>query len=80
MEPSTAVQVTAVLEVPVTVAANWFDWPDCSTSEVGDNETPTIGMLGAGVTVTEAEAKSVGLATLMAETVSELRLVMVGAV
>jgi len=50
MDPSIAVQVTAVLEVPVTVAANCFDWPDCSAKKPGDTEIPTVGVgVGGGV-------------------------------
>jgi hypothetical protein len=45
IDPSVAVQVTAVLEVPVTAASNCFDWPDCSAAEVGDSETPIGGGL-----------------------------------
>lgn len=41
MDPSRAVQVTAVLTVPVTVAVNCLDWPDCSARELGDTKTPT---------------------------------------
>ena len=70
MDPSRAVQVTAVFKFPVTVAANCFDWPDCSTTEVGDNETPTTA--GPDVTVTEPEADLVESATLIADTVSDL--------
>ena len=69
MEPRRAVQVTAVLEVPDTVAANWFDWPDCSATEVGDNETPTVGgglfsALAAPIIGTVIGAEGCGIAKM----------------
>jgi len=54
MDPSTALHVTAVLEVPVTEDVNCFVWPDCNTAELGDTETP-IGT-EPPVTVTGTDA------------------------
>ncbi len=64
MVPPVAVQVTAVLVVPVTVAVNCWVPPVMSEAEVGAMLTAT-GI----VTVTVAEADFVESATLVAVTV-----------
>ena len=62
--PPLAVQVTAVLLLPVTVAVNCCVPPVCTEAEVGDTETAT-----GAETVTLAEADFVVSATLVAFTV-----------
>ena len=66
--PPVADQVTAVLLVPVTVAANCCVPPVKSEAEVGVTLTETGG--GAALTVTVAAADFVGSATLVARTVN----------
>src|ERR1019366_6242625 len=62
--------VTAVLEVPPTVAAYCWVWAAARVAESGDNE-----MLTGGVSVTVAVADLVGSATLVAFTVTVWELV-----
>ena len=68
MVPPVAVQLTAVLELPVTVAANCWVLPGCRVVADGDIETCTLGAL----TVIWAEAVFVGSATEVALTVKLL--------
>jgi hypothetical protein len=67
--PPVAVQVTAVFELPVTVALNCFVAPVWIDAEVGLMETTTGG--AAVVTVTVADADTLVSATLVAVTVYE---------
>ena len=62
-------QLTAVLLVPDTVAANCCDWPACKLELVGEMETD-IG--GGGVIETVALAVAAGWTALCAVTVTEL--------
>jgi hypothetical protein len=52
-EPAEADQVTAVFVEPVTVAVNCWEPPEETVAVSGDRETDIVG---AGVTVTVAEA------------------------
>ena len=61
--PPVADQVTAVLDVPVTVAVNCCVAPVCSDAEVG------LMLTATNDTVTVAEADFEGSATLVAVTV-----------
>ena len=61
--PAVADQVTAVLLVPVTVAANCCGLPVCSDVEAGEIATAT-----GALTVTAAEADSIVSAMLVAVT------------
>jgi hypothetical protein len=65
--PPVAVQVTAVLPVPVTVEMNCWVAPVCNEDDVG--VTATAMETGALVTVTSADAVFVLSATLVAVTV-----------
>ena len=69
--PPVALQVTAVLEVPVTVAENCWDAPSRRGADVGDIPTFTVGVGGeAGAEmVTEATAVLLWSAALVAVTV-----------
>ena len=51
-------QLTAVLEVPETVALNGCDWAACTVALVGEMDTDTEG--GGAVTETVALAVAVG--------------------
>ncbi len=64
MVPPVAVHVTAVLELPVTVAVNCWVCPGCNVALVGETVTPTDGC-----TVTCAVADLVESATEVAVTV-----------
>jgi hypothetical protein len=61
-------QLTAVLEVPETVALNCCDWVACTVALVGVIETDTEG--GGAVTVTVALAETAGCTMLCAVTVT----------
>jgi hypothetical protein len=63
MEPPLADQVTLVLELPLTAAANCCDPP-----VVSDTETGEIVIATAAVTVTAAEPDLLESATLVAVT------------
>lgn len=65
--PPVALQVTAVLLAPVTVAVNCWIAPVCSEDEVGLIETAITG--GAEATVTVAVADLLESAALVARTV-----------
>ena len=65
--PPLADHVTALLVVPVTVAANCFVAPALTAAEAGLIETTTV--CGAAVTVTLAVADFVESAALVALTV-----------
>jgi hypothetical protein len=67
MVPPVADQVTAVLELPVTVAVNCCVPPVNSEADVGLIVTATTG---GGVTVTVAVANLLESATLVARTVN----------
>jgi hypothetical protein len=67
MLPPEALQVTAVLVVPVTLAVNCLVAPVCREADRGEIETTTGG--GALVTVTVAESDFVESSTLVAVTV-----------
>jgi hypothetical protein len=64
--PPLADQLTAVLELPVTVAVNCCEAPSCKDTELGATDTATGG---AEVTVTVAVADLLLSATLVAVTV-----------
>src|ERR1035437_7167237 len=67
-----SVQVTALLEVPPTVAVYCWVWEAIKVAESGVNE-----MLTAGLSVTVALADLVGSATLVAFTVTVCGVVIV---
>jgi hypothetical protein len=46
--PPVADQVTAVFDVPVTVAENCFVFPACTEVGLGLTETATVGVAGGG--------------------------------
>jgi hypothetical protein len=71
-------QVTAVLVVPVTVAANCWVWEACTDAEVGEIDTATAG--AGAVTLTVALADFVLSAMLLAVTVTALDGAVAGAV
>jgi hypothetical protein len=71
--PPVAVHVTAVLELPVTVAENGCVWPGGRVALVGDTVTDTTGGGGGGAwMVTLAEADFDGSAADVAVTVKLL--------
>jgi hypothetical protein len=76
MVPAVADQVTEVFLEPVTVALNCWVPPELSVTVVGEMVTETVG----GVTVTVAEAEELGLAWLVAVTVTVVVEVTLGAV
>lgn len=70
MEPPVADQVTALFELPVTVALNCCVPPVCTVAELGEIETDTVaGGGGVAVTVIAACALFVLSAELVAVTV-----------
>jgi hypothetical protein len=75
--PSVDVQLTAVLDVPCTVATNCCVSPDDTDTELGDTATVT---LAAGETETDAVAAFVGSATLVAVILTVVFAVTTGAV
>ena len=78
MEPALADQLTDVLVVPWTLAANCCVLPEPMLAADGDTETLTVVV--AGSTVTTALAAFVGSALLVARTVTLVALPTLGAV
>ena len=76
--PAVEDQVTAVLLVPWTVAANCWVLPDATLALLGETVTLTVG--AEGVTVTVALEVFVVSARLLAVTVTFVELVTAGAV
>jgi hypothetical protein len=76
--PAVEDQVTAVLLVPCTVAANCWVLPDATLALFGETATLTVG--AEGVTVTVALEVFVVSARLLAVTVTFVELVTAGAV
>jgi hypothetical protein len=78
MEPALADQLTDVLVVPWTLAANCCVFPAPMLADEGDTETLIVVV--AGSTVTTALAPFVGSALLVACTVTFIALLTLGAV
>jgi hypothetical protein len=77
IDPAEVDQVTAVFDVPLTVAVNCWVPPDESVALAGETATDTVP---GGFTVTVAEAELAVLAWLVALTVTDVEEVTVGAV
>jgi hypothetical protein len=80
MLPNPALQVTAVLLLPVTLAENCTEPSGCTSAVPGVTFTFTETGVVAGFTVTAAEAAAVDDAALLAVTVTEEIAVTLGAV
>ena len=78
IEPALAAQLTDVLVVPWTLAANCCVLPEPILADAGDTETLTLVV--AGSTVIAALATLVGSALLVARTVTFIALLTLGAV
>jgi hypothetical protein len=78
IEPALAFQLTDVLVVPWTLAANCCVLPAPMLDDEGDTETLIVVV--TGLTVTAALAVFVGSALLVARTVTFIELLTVGAV
>lgn len=78
IEPALAFQLTDVLDVPWTLAANCCVLPAPMLVDEGDTETLIVVV--TGLTVTTALAAFVGSALLVARTVTFIELLTVGAV